>query len=180
MSPADENYFAARGMRLLGKASAFADQMHKLIANAPLLEELSLAEIRTLGEYTLVYEADPGTPVIVEGEAGDFMIILIAGSMEVVRRDRHDVPSRIAVVQEGHALGEMSMLDGEPRFASCIAIEPVQFAVLSRADLSAVIHSEPALGAKILVKLVHVLAQRLRNTSTKLVAVMEATGWNRN
>jgi len=180
MTLGSQQYFEQRGMRMLGKARDFADQMHKMIANAPLLEEFTLAEIRVLGDYMMVYEADQGTSVIVEGESGDFMIILISGSMEVARRDRKDNASRIAVVQEGHALGEMSMLDGEPRFASCIALEPVRFAVLGRADLSEVIRVEPRLGAKILVKLVHMLAQRLRNTSSKLVSVMEASLWSRS
>lgn len=171
---ADIQYFAGRGMRHLGKAREFADQMHRTIAESPLLEEFTLAEIRTLGEFTEAYEADAGTAVIVEGEPGDFLVVIISGSMEVSRRDRNDRPSRIAVVQEGHALGEMSMLDGEPRFASCIALEPLRFAVLDRATLASLIRDEPRMGAKILVKLVHILAQRLRNTSMRLVGFMEA------
>jgi len=172
--PADIAYFAGRGMRHLGKARAFADQMHRINADSPLLEEFTLSEVERLFEFMEVYEADPGTPVIVEGEQGDYMIILIAGSMDVAKLDRQDRQSRIAVVQEGHALGEMSMLDGEPRFASCIAIETVQFAVMDRGTLTALIRDEPRLGAKILVKLTHMLSQRLRNTSMRLVGVMEA------
>ena len=72
-------------------------------------------------------------------------------------------------------LGELALLDGEPRFASCIALEPTRFAVLDRATLTWMIQHEPRLGAKILVKLVHLLAQRLRNTSSKLVTYMEAS-----
>jgi len=170
----EQNYFEQRGMRPLGRAEAFADQIHKLVANAPLLEEFTLSEIKALGAHMPVYEADAGVSVIVEGEPGDFMIILISGSMDVARLDSHGESSRIAVVQEGHVLGEMSMLDGEPRFASCIALETVRFAVLDRALLTEVIATEPRLGAKILVKLVHMLAQRLRNTSAKLVNVMES------
>jgi CRP/FNR family cyclic AMP-dependent transcriptional regulator len=172
---ADIAYFESRGMRHLGKAREFADQMHRTIASTPLLEDFTLAEIRDLGEQMLVFEADGGTSVIVQGEPGDYLVILISGTMEVSRLDRQDRPSRIAVVQEGHALGEMSMLDGEPRFASCIALEPTRFAVLDRATLTWLIQHEPRLGAKILVKLVHLLAQRLRNTSSKLVTYMEAS-----
>lgn len=160
-------------MQALGLALAFADQIHKVVSNAPLLEEFTLAEIKALGAHMPVYEAAAGTVVIGEGDTGDFMIVLIAGSMEVTRLDRTGIPSRIAVVQEGYALGEMSMIDGEPRFASCIALETVQFAVLDRALLSQVIAAEPTLGAKILIKLVHMLAQRLRNISTRLMNVLE-------
>jgi len=160
-------------MQALGLASAFADQIHKAGANAPLLEEFTLAEIRALGAHMPVYEGQAGAVVITEGDSGDFMIILISGSIEVTRIGRSGEPSRIAVVPEGSALGEMSMLDGEPRFASCIALETVRFAVLDRELLTRMIAIEPKLGAKILVKLVHMLAQRLRNTSTRLMRVLE-------
>jgi CRP-like cAMP-binding protein len=113
--------------------------------------------------------------IIDEGEIGDFMIVVISGSIDVQRKDRAGLPSRIAVVQAGHALGEMSMLDGEPRFASCVTVESTCFAVLTRQSLSEVIRVKPGLGAKLLVKLVHILSQRLRNTSTKLVGFMEAS-----
>lgn len=168
-------YFLARGMRHLGLARDFADQIHRVIANTPLLEDFTLSEIRALGERMHVYEAAPGQALIVEGEAGDFMVLIVTGTVDVTRRDRTDQPSRIAVVQEGHALGEMSMLDGEPRSATCCAIDVVQFAVLDRVTLATLIQEEPRLGAKILVKLVHMLAQRLRNTSNQLVKLLEAT-----
>jgi CRP/FNR family transcriptional regulator, cyclic AMP receptor protein len=66
-------------------------------------------------------------------------------------------------------LGEMSMLDGEPRYASCWALSEVDAAVLTRAAVSRLIGAHPSIGAKLLVKLTQLLAQRLRNTSNQLV-----------
>jgi CRP/FNR family cyclic AMP-dependent transcriptional regulator len=167
------NYFVDRKMRPIGFCNAFAIEVHRLIEHAPLIEDFTIAEITELGHFMPVYEADAGTCIIGEGEVGDFMILIVSGSIDVARRDRQGLPSRIAVVQAGHSVGEMSMLDGEPRFASCIALELTRFAVLTRETLTEVIETRPHLGARILVKLVHILAQRLRNTSTKLVAVQD-------
>jgi CRP-like cAMP-binding protein len=166
-------HFEKMGLAHRGAAHVFAEAIHKLVANAPLLEDFTLAEITALGAYMPVYEAPAGTSIITEGETGDFMILLITGSVDVMRLDRQGRPSRIAVVNEGHALGEMSMIDGEPRFASCISLEQTCFAVLTRETLALLVHRRPELGAKILVKLVQMLAQRLRNTTTKLVMAME-------
>ena len=173
MNLVDTSYFTGRGMRPCCKAVDFAAEIHRLIANVVLLEDFTLAEVVALGQYMPVFEADAGTYVITEGDRGDFMIVVIRGVIDVTRLDSAGKPSRIAVVQGGHALGEMSMLDGEPRFSSCIALEPTCFAVLSRSALTEVIHMQPAIGTKILVKLVYVLSQRLRNTSLKLVAMTE-------
>jgi len=171
--PMEPNYFKDRGMRALGLARGFAVEIHRLIEHTPVLEDFTLSEITQFGDYMPVYEADAGTCIIGEGEVGDFMVIIITGSMDVTRRDRIGNASRIAVVEAGHALGEMSMLDGEPRFASCTTLEPTKFAVLTRENLVDVVHTKPMLGAKILMNLVHQLSQRLRNTSAKLVTYMD-------
>jgi len=73
----------------------------------------------------------------------------------------------------GMTLGEMSMIDGEPRFATCIATGPTVFAVLHRDDMAKIILDHPSLGSKILVKLVSMLSARLRQTSARLLQFME-------
>jgi len=87
----------------------------------------------------------------------------------VFKQDRWNTPRLIAVIEEGKTLGEMSMIDGEPRFATCVAVEPALVAVLSRDALALVILEQPMLGAKILMQLAVMLSQRLRVTSTRLV-----------
>jgi CRP-like cAMP-binding protein len=71
-------------------------------------------------------------------------------------------------------LGEMSMIDGEPRFATCIATEVTTFAMLTRDAMVNIILEKPSLGAKILIKLVTLLSQRLRQTSARLLQLMES------
>ena len=121
-----------------------------------------------------VYEAPPGVTVISEGETGDFMMLLMSGMVDVLRRNRYNYPSRIAVAHAGHALGEMSMFDGEPRFASCVTLEHSRIAVLTRDALMLVLSDEAKVGNKILLKLVQLLSERLRQTSAKLVSYLEA------
>ena len=72
----------------------------------------------------------------------------------------------------GDVFGEMSMLDPAPRYASCIAIGDVRAGVLTRETIAFLIQAHPAIGAKILVKLTQLLAQRLRNTSNRLIKVL--------
>ena len=81
--------------------------------------------------------------------------------------------SRIAVIQRGATVGEMSMLDSEPRFASCTAIEAVEAGVLGRREIALLIRDLPAVGAKLLVKITQLMAQRLRNTSNHLVKLLQ-------
>ncbi|HWS73558.1 MAG TPA: cyclic nucleotide-binding domain-containing protein [Quisquiliibacterium sp.] len=162
------------GMRPVGRASEFSDEIHALMAKTPLFSGLDIDETRKLGAFMYVYEAPAGTTLIGEGEAGDFMMLLMTGMIDVLRRNRYNYPSRIAVAHAGHALGEMSMFDGEPRFASCVTLEYSRIAVLTRDALMLVLNDEPKLGNKILLKLVQLLSDRLRQTSAKLVSYLEA------
>jgi CRP-like cAMP-binding protein len=95
------------------------------------------------------------------------------GRIEVHKRDRWNTPQLLAVVEAGRTLGEMSMIDGEARFATCIAVEPVIIAVLDRENLARIIVEQPLLGAKVLMELVLMLAQRLRATSQRLLGLRD-------
>jgi CRP/FNR family cyclic AMP-dependent transcriptional regulator len=157
----------------LGDATQFSAQLHALIPRSILLENFSAAEVRLLAHFMSVYRANPGTEIIREGEGGDFMLMLIEGKVEVRKRDRHNAPQLIAEVDSGKTLGEMSMIDGEPRFATCVATESALFAVLTRENLARIIVEQPMLGAKILMELVLMLSQRLRSTGTRLLEVLD-------
>ena len=162
------------GLRPVGRASEFADEIHDLMSKTPLFSGLDIDETRQLGSFMYVYEAPPGVTIITEGESGDFMMLLMSGMVDVLRRNRYNYPSRIAVANAGHALGEMSMFDGEPRFASCVTLEHVRIAVLTRDALMLVLADQPKVGNKILLKLVQLLSERLRQTSAKLVTYLES------
>jgi CRP/FNR family cyclic AMP-dependent transcriptional regulator len=157
----------------LGEATQFASQIHALITYSPLFENFNLAEIRLMSHFMHVYRAEIGVEVIREGDPGDFMMLLLEGRVEVLKRDRWNAPRLIAVLDPGATVGEMSMIDGEPRFATCVASDRCMLSVLTRESLARIILEQPILGAKILMELVLMLSQRLRQTSQKLVGYMD-------
>ena len=157
----------------LGDASQFAGQMHALIPKCALLENFSPAEVQLLANFMHVYRAAPGAEIIREGDGGDFMLMVLEGTVEVHKRDRWNTPQLLASVDAGRTLGEMSMIDGEPRFATCIAAGAALIAVLDRESLARIIVEQPLLGAKILMELVLMLSQRLRATSQRLLGLLD-------
>jgi len=157
----------------LGDATQFAAQMHSLIPKCALLENFSPAEVELLAHFMDVYRAEGATEIIREGDGGDFMLMILEGRVEVHKRDRWNAQQLLASVEAGRTLGEMSMIDGEPRFATCIAAEPTLIAVLDRESLARIIVEQPLLGAKILMELVLMLSQRLRSTSQRLLGLLD-------
>lgn len=157
----------------LGEASQFASRIHALMTYSPLFENLTMAEIELMSQFMHIYRSEAGSEILREGEPGDFMMFMLEGRVDVFKRDRWNSPKLIAILDPGKTVGEMSMIDGEPRFATCVASERCLLAVLTRESLARIILEQPLLGAKILMELVLMLSQRLRLTSERLVSYMD-------
>ena len=133
--------------------------------------EFSPEEIVTLSGYMDGYRARAGDILIREGEAGDYMLLILEGEIDIVKRDARGVQQHVTTSGAGMTIGEMSMIDGEPRFATCVATTPTVFAVLTRDNMAKVMLEHPIIGAKVLVRLITMLSARLRQASLKLLSV---------
>ncbi len=85
----------------LGDATQFASQIHGMITYSPLFENFNLAEIRLMSHFMQVFRAEPGVEIIREGEAGDYMMLLIEGRIEVFKQDRWNSLRLIATIEPG-------------------------------------------------------------------------------
>lgn len=162
-------------LKLLGAGVEFAEQLHKLFSGSWLfkaLEDQGADGAEILIKHLAIYQADPGQPLLLEGELSNFMLIIVEGEVDIVKRDSHGAAVSISHAGAGKILGEMSLMDGEPRFASCIALQATTIAVLTRLALNRILDEHPRLGAQLLIQLIALLSQRLRHTSRKLVEQM--------
>src|SRR3990170_945780 len=74
-------------LEYLGDATQFAAQMLTLIPKCTLLENFSPAEVQLLAHFMAVYRAEPGAELIREGDGGDFMLMVLEGTVEVLKRE---------------------------------------------------------------------------------------------
>lgn len=161
------------GLERVGRGNALAEEIFGLVGKSPFFAESSREDVSVLAGYMEVYRAQPGEIIIREGDAGDFMLLIIDGDVDILKKGYREEQQHMTSVGAGMTLGEMSMIDGEPRFATCLATRPTTFAVLTRDNMAKIILDHPSLGSKILVKLVTMLSLRLRQTSAKLLQYME-------
>ena len=173
-----EEQLLAAGLENLG-AVEHLSHWPRLMQESALMQDFTPAEANILGSVMIRVRGKPGQVLIAEDDASDFMMLLLSGTVDVVKRkigvdaSEPGATTRLAVLKDGASLGEMSMLDGEPRYASCIALTEVEAAVLDRSGVARLIVSQPAVGAKLLVKLTQLLAQRLRNTSNQVIRLLK-------
>jgi CRP-like cAMP-binding protein len=174
----EENFTATdRGnldkLERVGAGTAIASEIFGLVGKSQFFTEFSREDISTLAGYMEVYRAQPGEIIIRESDEGDFMVLIVDGEIDILKKSQRAEQQHMTSAGPGMTLGEMSMIDGEPRFATCMASQPTTFAVLTRDNMAKIILDHPSLGSKILVKMVTMLSLRLRQTSGRLLRMME-------
>jgi len=157
----------------LGAGTAIAGEIFGLVGKSQFFTEFSKDDISTLAGYMEVFRAQPGEIIIRESDEGDFMVLIVDGEIDILKKSHRAEQQHMTSAGPGMTLGEMSMIDGEPRFATCMASQPTTFAVLTRDNMAKITLDHPSLGSKILVKMVTMLSQRLRQTSARLLRLME-------
>jgi CRP-like cAMP-binding protein len=131
---------------------------HAMLQLAP--DEAALV----VGQMGLI-DFPAGTTLFREGDdtRSSHMLLLLEGEVQVdtAAAGEPDVVA-ISVLGPGNIIGEMSLLDGAPRSASCTAITAVRAAGLGRRGLERLIEEQPRVAAKLMVGLAKRIADRLR------------------
>lgn len=153
----------------LGSARRFMDDILQLIDKIPFFGGFSDQEIQALSGYMGCFGAPRNARLLTEGQSDDHMLLLLTGRVAVLKKDEHGTEQRVAEAGPGTTLGEMSMIDGSPRSASCVTTEPTDFAVLTRGNLNEIFIDSPRLGNKLLLVLLQLTMRRLREASQRLL-----------
>jgi CRP-like cAMP-binding protein len=159
-------------LKYLGIPEKFVDDVFALIGDDSLYEKFNRQDCELLCQFMHCFAAPKDAELLTEGMEGDYMILILSGQVRVSKQDIFGGSIGLAVVGPGSFLGEMSLIDGEHRFATCIAYGPVRFAVLTRADLNELLFAHPRLANKLLLWLLRVSIGRVRDTDMMLMPGM--------
>lgn len=143
----------------------------RMLVTPTALDDLTVADAMKVVTYMRPKVIRAGTVFIREGEVqrNDYMLLVLEGDIAVENElPGHQESMVVNVIGPGHLIGEMGLLDGSPRSATCIANTDVAVAVLSRTALMRLLKDEPRVGARLLLAISTRMAQRLRETTRKL------------
>lgn len=169
----------ARAARSLTETPALADLATELLQTGGAMTDLLAEDAACVVGYMGLVSFGAGATVFREGDAShtSYMLLVLSGEVSVETADPRDGGQvAISVLGPGNMIGEMGLLDGSPRSATCIASTAVQAGGLSRKALERLIEDHPAVGAKLMVGLSKRLADRLRAMSEQLVIYAQLTG----
>jgi CRP-like cAMP-binding protein len=168
-------------MRNPGDPSSGADlRAHAmvLLADAAALAGMTPDEACVIVDAMRPVQLLAGTLLFEEGDAvdNDYMVLVLEGQLRAVGNT--GLPGEemvISVIGPGSLLGEMGVIDGGPRSASCTALTDVKLGVLSREALVGLVASHPAAAARLMLGVSKGLAERLRESNRRLRTLSQVT-----
>ena len=125
-----------------------------------------LARIAKIGEEVVVAA---GEPVFTEGEFGDALFVVLAGSVSITQRGRV-----LKTLGERSYFGEMSLLDGEARSATVKAAADCLLLRIRRQDFQQILAQHPDVASAV----IRTLTSRVR-TAEKQGEPAETNGETR-
>jgi CRP-like cAMP-binding protein len=133
-------------------------------AEGDFLRRLTDPEAKSLEARSRRKSFTKGAIIFREGDPGGEALVLRVGRVKVSarRRSREVI---LAVLDPGSLLGEVSAVDGGPRSATVVALEPVDVDVTSDADFREFLDEHPRVAGELL----QLVVARLRDASLRQV-----------
>ena len=139
-----------------------------LLKDAPPFDAFTADELAQLFAHATRCDLPAGRLLFREGEPGDSCFILVQGQVDVsvkVRGQRH----LLAHLSPGAVFGQVSLIAGEPRTASCSIRRDAILAQLGRGGCEALLGTRTPAALKFLAALNHGLTEALRTADRRLM-----------
>jgi len=105
-----------------------------VLRSVPIFRGLQKATLFELARRSVEVNYPAGATVVRQGDPGDALCIVAEGAVEVYRDDRV-----VRQLTAGDYFGEISLIDGEPRSATVVAVGDVVLLELSSSDFDSLL-----------------------------------------
>lgn len=139
----------------------------EVLKNVALFQGMSDRELDMLLALTTTKKLKKRAYLFRRGEPGNALFAVLEGRLKATGEGRDGKEMVFSVMDPGEVIGEIALMDQEPRSATVQAVEDVTLLTLHRRDLIPFLERNP----KAAIKLAAVLAKRIRN----LTELMEDT-----
>lgn len=113
---------------------------------------------------------ESGQTIISAGDTADEMFVVMMGTVEVQIHAEDQSRKRVDVLTSGMTVGEMAFLDGSPRSADVVAMEPVECLVIPRTWFDSLNERRSGLKITLLHEMTQEISARLRQANISISA----------
>lgn len=143
-------------------------QVLEVLSRMRLFAGLSAGELATLEKLVFVNRVPAGDAVCREGDRSDFVCFVVRGCLDIVKRNEEGGEVVIAHLRAGDSMGEMALVDQEPRSATVRAAEDATLVVLTRKGVEQLRRRSPNAASLVMENVARLLCAHLRRTSSQL------------
>ena len=129
---------------LLKQTQEQASEVLQRIAHVEVIKNLPDLERRILAACVNLIKAKPEDIICYEGDIGEHFYLIVKGEAAVQKGDRV-----IAILRTGETFGEMSLLTGEPRSATVVAVSPLELYAIDKQGFESILNYSPHLAKSI-------------------------------
>ncbi len=156
------------------------EKLIRQLGSVPVLSALSRDELKLFIDKAEFVRFPRNTLIIEQGERTTGLYIVLSGKVRVFLTGDDDVLDRprevsLSIEGEGSYIGEISLLDLEPRTASVKTLEDSCFLLISREALTQVIHQNP----EVALSLIKGITKRFRSTIDSVKRLAFSTVYKR-
>ena len=138
-----------------------ADQIAAILPEHSMLAACSHAELSALIAHASVQPIRVGDVLLEQGEEGDSLVMLLDGVARVSMVAANGREIILDYAEGGAVLGEIALLDGQPRTASAVTISPGRVLRLSRGAFEDFVERHP----RVAIRMMRDMARRLRQAN---------------
>jgi CRP/FNR family transcriptional regulator, cyclic AMP receptor protein len=134
-----------------------------------IFRDLDNNELETVCKYFFVKKVDKGFFLFAEGMPGELLYIILSGQVEIIKKTTDNKKIVLAEMGPNDIIGEMSLIDSEPRSATCRASENSVMLGITKKSFIEMLDANPRIAAKMLMNLLRIMSRRLRATTDKKI-----------
>jgi len=161
-------------LKLIAEREENHIKLRELIKRSNFFSDLDLDEIEMLAFWMKAYTAPAGTLILKEGQEGvASLCIIVDGKVNIFKQSSpNDDHIKVAEIDSGASIGEMSVIDGLPLSASAISLTDATILIMTREEFQNLLKKNCNLGIKILYRVARIISERLRTTTGRLADLL--------
>ncbi|MGV3523116.1 MAG: Crp/Fnr family transcriptional regulator [Candidatus Sericytochromatia bacterium] len=136
------------------------EKLAAFFKDGTLFGNLSDEELQQLAQIARERRFERNQVIFYEGDLGGSLHLIASGTVKIVVMADDGREHILGLLHEGDFYGEVSLIDGQPRSATAIALEKLTIVMIAREDFVRLLRENPEMSLKIMVT----LCQRLRRT----------------
>jgi CRP/FNR family transcriptional regulator, cyclic AMP receptor protein len=145
------------------------------LGKAIIFRGLKQAQILSILKIATVKQFAQGSVIFKEGDRGGEVYLIVKGKVRITRQYPLGGDETLAIVEEGHAFGEMAVFDEElVRSATARAAAKSELLILKRDPFRQLLQDDRDLAATVLWNVLKQLSNRLRATNDKVMMFLAA------